>query len=101
MDSDQLVSTHLIPMQLIIPSVLKYLDIVRPNAVSLVDANDFSDFRLKSALGRYDGNVYPHIMEAARKDPLNAIDPGPAYDPELKRLITGGVGIYNGTAARL
>jgi acyl-CoA oxidase len=82
-------------------NVLKYLDIIRPNAVALVDARDFSDFRLKSALGRYDGNVYPHIMKAAHKDPLNAVDPGPAYDPELKRLIAGGVGAYNGTASRL
>jgi acyl-CoA oxidase len=82
-------------------NVLKCLDAVRPNAVALVDARDISDFRLKSALGRYDGNVYPHIMEAARKDPLNAVDPGPAYDPELKRLIAGGVGVFNGTASRL
>ena len=81
------------------PSVLKYLAVIRKNAVALVDAPDFSDFRLKSALGRYDGNVYPHIMKAAEKDPLNAVDPGPAYEPELKRLITGGAGIY--TASRL
>jgi acyl-CoA oxidase len=82
-------------------NVLKYLDIVRPNAVALVDARDYSDFRLKSALGRYDGNVYPYIMKAAMKDPLNAVDPGPAYDPELKRLIAGGVGVWTGTASRL
>ena len=81
--------------------VLEYLDIVRPNAVALVDTFDFSDFRLKSALGRYDGNVYPHIMDAAARDPLNQMEPGPAYDPELKRLIAGGVGVYNGTASRL
>ena len=43
------------------PNVLKYLAVIRKNAVALVDAPDFSDFRLKSALGRYDGNVYPHI----------------------------------------
>jgi acyl-CoA oxidase len=83
------------------PAVLQFLDAVRPNAVALVDAFDISDFRLKSALGRYDGNVYPHILKAAYKDPLNAVDPGPAYDPELKRLIAGGVGVYNGTASRL
>ena len=82
-------------------NVLKYLDIIRPNAVALVDARDYSDFRLKSALGRYDGDVYPYIMKAAMKDPLNAVDPGPAYDPELKRLIAGGVGVWNGTASRL
>lgn len=83
------------------PSVIQYLDRIRPNAVALVDARDISDFRLKSALGRYDGDVYPHIMNAAEKDPLNAVDPGPAYDPALKALIKGGVGIYNGTASRL
>ena len=83
------------------PNVLEALDAVRPNAVALADARDLSDFRLKSALGRYDGNVYPHIMKASFQDPLNAVDPGPAYDPELKRLITGGVGVYNGTASRL
>jgi len=81
------------------PSVLKCLAAIRKNAVALVDAPDFTDFKLKSALGRYDGNVYPHIMKAAKKDPLNAVDPGPAYKPELKRLITGGAGVY--TAARL
>lgn len=83
------------------PMVLHYLDVIRPNAVALVDARDISDFRLKSALGRYDGDVYPHIMKAAEKDPLNAVDPGPAYDPALKRLIAGGVGAYSGTASRL
>ena len=81
------------------PSVLKALDKVRPNAVALVDARDISDFRLKSALGRFDGNVYPHIMEAAEKDPLNAVDPGPGYDPALKVLIQGGAGAY--TVSRL
>lgn len=82
-------------------SVLKYLSKIRKNAVALVDARDISDFRLKSALGRFDGDVYPAILAASKKDPLNAIDPGPAYDPELKRLIVGGVGVYNGTSSRL
>ena len=31
---------------------------LRPEAVSLVDAFDWSDFELKSTLGRYDGDVY-------------------------------------------
>mmetsp|Transcript_20069 Transcript_20069/g.37503 ORF Transcript_20069/g.37503 Transcript_20069/m.37503 type:complete len:708 (-) Transcript_20069:70-2193(-) len=82
-------------------NVNSYLAVIRKNAVALVDARDISDFRLKSALGRYDGDVYPHIMAAAKKDPLNAVDPGPAYDPALKRLIKGGVGVYSGTASRL
>jgi acyl-CoA oxidase len=82
-------------------SVLLMLNVVRPNAVALVDARDFSDFRLKSALGRYDGNVYPAIMEAARRDPLNQTERGPGYEEHLKRLIVGGVGVYTGTASRL
>jgi acyl-CoA oxidase len=81
--------------------VLDLLDAIRPNAVSLVDARDFSDFRLKSALGRYDGDVYPAIMEASRRDPLNESEPGPGYEEHLKRLIVDGVGVYTGTASRL
>lgn len=81
--------------------VLTMLDKVRPNAVALVDANDFSDFRLKSALGRFDGNVYEAILESSKKDPLNATEPGPGYEEHLKRLIVDGVGAYSGTVSRL
>ena len=81
-------------------NVIKLLEVIRPNAVALVDARDFSDFRLKSALGRFDGDVYPAIMDAARRDPLNQTEPGPGYK-HLKRLIVDGVGVYTGTASRL
>ena len=82
-------------------SVLKLLEKVRPNAICLVDAFDISDFRLKSVLGRYDGDVYPALVEAAKKDPLNQTEPGPGYDPYLKRLIKDGVGEYTPTTSRL
>lgn len=82
-------------------NVLKLLDVVRPNAVALVDARDFSDFRLKSALGRFDGNVYPAILEAARRDPLNQTEPGPGYKEHLKKMYVDGAGKYTGTASRL
>ena len=81
--------------------VLKMLDTIRPNAVALVDARDISDFRLKSALGRYDGNVYPAIMAGAEKSSLNQSDPGPGYEEHLKKLIVGGVGVFSGTQSRL
>lgn len=81
--------------------VLRSLDNIRPNAVALVDARDFSDFRLKSALGRYDGDVYPAVLDAAKRDPLNQSEPGPGYEEHLKRLIVGGVGVYTGTSSRL
>lgn len=80
---------------------LDMMEKIRPNAVALVDANDFSDFRLKSALGRYDGHVYPAILETSKRDPLNATEPGPGYHQHLKRLIVDGVGVYTGTSSRL
>jgi acyl-CoA oxidase len=82
-------------------NVLQLLDTVRPNAVSLVDVFDISDFRLKSALGRFDGNVYPAVLDAAERDPLNQTEPGPGYEPHLRRLIRDGAGTYAGTASRL
>ena len=81
--------------------VLALLDMIRPNAVALVDAFDYSDFILKSTLGRFDGDVYPAIMEASKRDPLNKSEIGPGYEEHLKRLIVGGVGVYTGTASRL
>ncbi|CAL5436943.1 unnamed protein product [Camellia sinensis] len=44
---------------------------VRPNAIALVDAFNYTDHFLGSILGCYDGNVYPKLYEAAWKDPLN------------------------------
>uniref|UniRef100_A0A8C2DBP7 Acyl-coenzyme A oxidase n=1 Tax=Cyprinus carpio TaxID=7962 RepID=A0A8C2DBP7_CYPCA len=44
---------------------------LRPNAVALVDAFDYRDEMLNSALGRYDGNVYEHMFEWAKRSPLN------------------------------
>ncbi|OIW10847.1 hypothetical protein TanjilG_27793 [Lupinus angustifolius] len=44
---------------------------IRPNAIALVDAFNHTDHYLGSILGRYDGNVYPKLYEAAWKDPLN------------------------------
>ncbi|KAF5204283.1 Peroxisomal acyl-coenzyme a oxidase [Thalictrum thalictroides] len=44
---------------------------LRPNAVALVDAFNYTDHYLGSVLGRYDGNVYPKLYEEAWKDPLN------------------------------
>jgi acyl-CoA oxidase len=82
-------------------AVLDMLDVVRPNAVALVDARDFSDFRLKSCVGRWDGNVYEAILESSKRDPLNATEPGPGYDAHLRKLIVQGAARYTGTSSRL
>ncbi|KAL7515980.1 hypothetical protein ACHAWX_001045 [Stephanocyclus meneghinianus] len=81
-------------------ALLDVMTKLRPSAVGLCDARDFSDFRLKSALGRYDGDVYPAIIEAARNDPLNTQSQnggvGLGYDESLRNLIVDGVGEYRG-----
>jgi len=82
-------------------ALLDALTAVRPSAVGLCDARDFNDFRLKSALGKYDGDVYPAIMDTAMRDPLNMESSanggvGPGYEESLKKLISGGVGEYHG-----
>ncbi|KAM3914897.1 peroxisomal acyl-coenzyme A oxidase 2-like [Leptodactylus fuscus] len=44
---------------------------LRKDAVPLVDAFDFADEELLSALGSYDGNVYHNLLEWVQKDPDN------------------------------
>lgn len=43
----------------------------RPEAVALVDAFDYSDYVLNSALGRFDGNVYEDLFERAQASTMN------------------------------
>lgn len=50
---------------------LKLLAEIRPNAVALVDAFDFTDRTLGSVLGRYDGDVYENLFKWAKSSPLN------------------------------
>lgn len=45
--------------------------LLRKDAVPLVDAFDFTDKSLNSALGNYDGQVYQRLYEWARKAPTN------------------------------
>ncbi|KAG8190495.1 hypothetical protein JTE90_006669 [Oedothorax gibbosus] len=51
--------------------MLEMLELLRPNAVALVDAFDFHDMVLNSPLGCYDGNVYERLYEMAQKTPMN------------------------------
>uniref|UniRef100_A0AAQ5WVY9 Acyl-coenzyme A oxidase n=1 Tax=Amphiprion ocellaris TaxID=80972 RepID=A0AAQ5WVY9_AMPOC len=54
--------------------IKELLSQLRRNAVALVDAFDIHDKKLNSVLGRYDGNVYEHMFEWARRSPLNATE---------------------------
>jgi acyl-CoA oxidase len=70
-------------IQLTRTSVMKLIKDIRPHAVKLVDAWDFPDFQLDSALGRYDGNVYEDLFKrASEHNPLNniVVDPYPEND---------------------
>ncbi|XP_070792936.1 peroxisomal acyl-coenzyme A oxidase 2 isoform X1 [Pituophis catenifer annectens] len=53
---------------------LDLLTVIRRDAVPLVDAFDFSDACLNSALGSYDGHVYQRLYEWAKKSPTNHQD---------------------------
>ncbi|XP_061087345.1 peroxisomal acyl-coenzyme A oxidase 1 isoform X1 [Conger conger] len=66
--------------------VKELLSQLRPNAVALVDAFDYHDEMLNSSLGRYDGNVYEHMFEWAKKSPLNHTEVHESYHKYLKPL---------------
>ncbi|KAM4720848.1 peroxisomal acyl-coenzyme A oxidase 2 [Rhinophrynus dorsalis] len=56
---------------------------IRKNAVLLVDAFDFTDEQLLSALGTYDGNVYHKLLEWAKRNPDNQ-KVNPMFETYLK-----------------
>ncbi|XP_053326091.1 peroxisomal acyl-coenzyme A oxidase 2 [Spea bombifrons] len=62
---------------------LDLLPLIRKNAVLLVDAFDFSDEELLSALGSYDGNVYHNLLEWAQRNPENK-KVNPVFESHLK-----------------
>ncbi|XP_022957805.1 peroxisomal acyl-coenzyme A oxidase 1-like [Cucurbita moschata] len=60
---------------------------VRPNAVALVDAFNYTDHYLGSILGRYDGNVYPNLYNEAWKEPLNDSAVPDGYHEYIRPLL--------------
>ncbi|XP_077107915.1 peroxisomal acyl-coenzyme A oxidase 1 isoform X1 [Ranitomeya variabilis] len=62
------------------------LVVIRPNAIALVDAFDYTDTHLGGVLGRYDGNVYENMFEWAKKSPLNKTQVHPSFHKYLKPL---------------
>ncbi|XP_072276971.1 peroxisomal acyl-coenzyme A oxidase 2 [Pyxicephalus adspersus] len=56
---------------------------LRKDAVLLVDAFDFTDQQLISALGTYDGNVYHNLLEWAQRNPDNK-KVSPVFEKYLK-----------------
>ncbi|NXI59991.1 ACOX2 oxidase, partial [Chloroceryle aenea] len=73
-------------MDMVTASYLDLLPVIRKDAVPLVDAFDFTDKSLNSALGSYDGQVYQRLYEWAQKSPTNK-QMSPAYERYLKPLL--------------
>ncbi|CAG8820387.1 14759_t:CDS:1, partial [Racocetra persica] len=70
----------------------KLLNIIRPEAIGLVDAWEFSDNHLNSALGREDGNVYKALYEWVKMEPMNILERQGkivGYEEGLKDIYTG------------
>ncbi|XP_069823070.1 peroxisomal acyl-coenzyme A oxidase 2 isoform X2 [Dendropsophus ebraccatus] len=61
---------------------------LRKDAVLLVDAFDYTDEELLSALGTYDGNVYHNLLEWAQKNPDNK-KVSPVFETYLKPYLHG------------
>ena len=70
--------------RLINETISTLLSEIRPDAVSLVDCFDHQDAVLKSTIGKYDGNVYEALFDAAQKSTLNRTDPFDGYEQYLK-----------------
>merc|ERR1719197_635655 len=71
-------------LRLIDDCILQLMKDLRPNAVALVDAFDIPDIVLGSTIGRYDGNVYEALYEAALKATLNKTVPFDGYEEVLQ-----------------
>ena len=52
----------------------RLLETIRPNAISFVDAFEFTDRELRSVLGRRDGHVYENLYKWAKESELNRAD---------------------------
>jgi acyl-CoA oxidase len=70
--------------RLIKQSILQVQGEIRPDCIPLVDSFDYSDSILKSSIGKYDGNIYESLFDAAQKSVLNLRDPFDGYEEYLK-----------------
>jgi acyl-CoA oxidase len=74
-------------MEYVRKNVYDALKRIRPNAVSIVDAFDFSDRDLNSVLGRRDGHVYENLLKWAKSNPINKTEVTPFHHKYLGRAI--------------
>ncbi|KAG0046377.1 acyl-coenzyme A oxidase [Gryganskiella cystojenkinii] len=58
------------------------------DAVGLMDAFDFPDHFLNSALGSYDGDAYQHLWDAAQKEAINQTEVVDGYKEYIVPILT-------------
>jgi len=73
--------------QMIRNALSKNMPILRNDAAALVDAFEFSDNILNSAIGKYDGRVYEALFQSALESPLNKVDPFLGYQEYLRPIL--------------
>lgn len=90
--ADFLTSGYLLPDQAIMvkKQLIQILKTIRPDVVALVDAFDFPDYLLNSALGENEGNVYEKMVGMAEKEPINQLKVAEGYQEYIRPLIHEG-----------
>ncbi|OZJ06922.1 hypothetical protein BZG36_00152 [Bifiguratus adelaidae] len=98
LETGYLTSTHAKWVRQGVKSLLK---LIRPHAVSLVDAFGWPDFLLNSALGSYDGDAYKRLISWAKTEPLNqqgigrdAVGVVQGYHEYIRPILKGELGQY-------
>lgn len=84
---------------------MQLIDLLRYELVGLVDAYDFSDNQLNSAIGRYDGRVYESLYEWAKYG-MSIVEKGKnggvlGYDEVMKDVLAEGRRINSAAASKL
>ncbi|KAI7854636.1 acyl-CoA dehydrogenase/oxidase C-terminal [Circinella umbellata] len=73
-------------LEMVKQQVQDLLKVIRLDAVPLVDAFAIPDYMLHSALGRYDGDVYPALTAMAEQEPLNNTQVVDAFEESIKPM---------------
>lgn len=90
--ADFLTSGYLAPAQamMVKQHLVQILKTIRPDVVALVDAFDFPDYLLNSALGENDGDVYEKMVAMTEKEPMNQLRVADGYQEFIRPLIHKG-----------
>jgi len=71
----------------VLKRIKELLAIIRPQAVSIMDAWNIPDFILNSCLGRYDGQYVEALYDSTRFEPLNQTDVAEGYYKHLQYIL--------------